>query len=148
MEITEFIEETSRIEKFFGKELEKFQMDTWYQELKNMPIERYRRIINQVYRTCKFMPKLADIISIESELPYIQNNTTTKKDRVDCEKCNGLGIIFYKKIINNGDRNLEYEYVARCNCENAKEFTYDGTKINDVRYSSKFYIPSAMELGL
>ena len=148
MEISEFVEETSRIEKYFGKELEKFQRDIWYQNLKNLPIERYRRIINQIYRTCKFMPKLADVISINEELPYIQSNIITKKEKVDCKKCHGLGVIFYKKIIDNGDRNLEYEYAARCNCENAKEYIYDGTKINDVKNRSKFYVASALELGL
>ena len=70
MEIVEFIEETGRIEKYFEKELDKSQRDIWYQELKNLQIERYRQIINQVFRKCKFMPKLADIISIHEELPY------------------------------------------------------------------------------
>lgn len=80
MEIAEFIEETARIEKFYEKELEKFQRDIWYQELKNLPINRYRQIVNNTFRKCKFMPKLADIISIQEELPYRTkcNNSKTK----------------------------------------------------------------------
>ena len=70
MEIAEFIEETGRIENFFEKELTKFQRDEWYKQLKIMPINRYKQVVNQSFRECKFMPKLADIVSISEELPY------------------------------------------------------------------------------
>lgn len=147
MEVAEFIEETSRIEKYYEKELDKFQRDIWYQELKNQPVNRYRQIINQIFRKCKFMPKLADIISIDEELPYTQINKEVT-EKVKCNKCKGLGLIFYKKIINNGSKKLKYEFVARCDCKNGLEYAYDGTTISDSRYRSKFYVPTAQQLGL
>ena len=79
MEVSEFIEETNKIEKFYEKELDKFQRDEWYKNLKNIPLERYRQIINNIFRKCKFMPKLADIIELQEELPY-QNNSIQKEN--------------------------------------------------------------------
>lgn len=146
MEIAEFIEETSRIEKYYEKELDKFQRDIWYQELKNKPINRYRQIVNETFRKCKFMPKLADIITIDEELPY--QVTKKEKQEVECEKCKGLGLIFYKKLIDNGNKKLEYEYAARCNCQNGLEYAYDGTRISDSRHRSKFYVPTAQQIGI
>lgn len=78
MEVAEFIEETSRIEKFFEKELTKFQRDEWYNELKQMPVNRYRQIVNASFKKCKFMPKLADIIAIQEELPYRTKHSYSK----------------------------------------------------------------------
>ena len=54
----------------------------------------------------------------------------------------------YQKLTNNGDRNIEYEYIARCNCQNGQEYIYDGTKISDKEHRSKYYIPVAQELGI
>lgn len=147
MEISEFIAETSRIENFFEKELTNFQRDIWYQELKDVPINRYRQIVKKAFSECKFMPKLADITAINKELPY-GNNEKKGVEKVDCDKCNGLGVIPYKKIITNGNQKIEYEYFARCNCQNASQFVYDGTIINDTNHRSKFYIASVEQLGL
>ncbi len=146
MEIAEFIEETGRIENFFEKELTKFQRDEWYKQLKIMPINRYRQVVNQSFRECKFMPKLADIVSISEELPY----QTTKKEiqKVECSKCKGEGLIFYKRLVDNGKNKIEYEYVARCECQNGLEYVYDGTTISDSKHRSKFYVPTAQQIGL
>lgn len=146
MEIAEFIEETSRIEKYYEKELDKFQRDIWYQELKNKPINRYRQIVNETFRKCKFMPKLADIMAISEELPY----QTIKKEiqKVECNKCKGEGLIFYKKLVDNGKNKIEYEYVARCECQNGLEYAYDGTIISDSKHRSKFYVPTAQQIGI
>lgn len=147
MQTSEFIEETSKIEKFYEKELDDFQRTIWFQQLKNLSVQRYRQIIKQVFNKCKFMPKLADIVSINEELPYstIKENLVEK---VECDKCNGLGLIFYKKYIDNGGKRLEYEYVARCDCQNGLHHAYDGTKINDKEHRSKYYIASAQQIGL
>lgn len=146
MEVVEFIEETARLEKFFEKELDKFQRDIWYQELRHIPLNRYRQIVNKCFGKCKFMPKLADINAINDELPYIQN--TTQKQKVNCNKCKGEGFILYQKILQDGNRKIEYTYLARCDCQNGLEFAYDGTKVSDARYRTKYYIPIAQQLGL
>lgn len=70
MEIKEFIEETGKIEKYYGKELEKFQRDIWYREFAKLDVSRYRKIVMEVFRKCKFMPRLADLIEINQNLPY------------------------------------------------------------------------------
>lgn len=147
MEIAEFVEETARIENFFEKELTKFQRDEWFKELKNMTINRYRQLVNQAFRQCKFMPKLADIVSINMEMPYNSNNNIIR-EKVECSICNGDGIIKYFKQIDNGDKKLIYEYYARCNCENGKDFVYDGTTISDTKHRTKFYIPSMAQINL
>lgn len=138
----EFIEETSNIEKFYGKELNQFENSRWFQELKNIDTARYRQIIRQVFRKCKFMPKLSDIISIQEELPYGQPKTNLF-ERVECNKCKGLGILFYTKVIDNGGKKLDYEYATRCDCQNGLNYVYDGTKIADTKHRSKFYVPTA-----
>lgn len=147
MEIAEFIEETNRIEKFFEKELTTYQRDEWFKELKNMPMNRYRQIINQTFRQCKFMPKLADIVSINNEMPYNTNNNNLR-EKVECKICHGDGVVKYFKKIDNGDRQLDYEYYARCKCQNGNEFNYDGTRISDTKHRSKFYIPLMTQLNL
>lgn len=147
MEISEFVEETSKLEKFYGKEMEDVQRKIWYQEFKNLSINRYRQIIMQAYRQCKFMPKLADIYEIQNTLSYGQSKKEIA-EKVNCSKCNGLGIVFYKKSIDNGDANLIYDYVARCACQNGMEYSYDGTQISDTEHRSKFYIPIAQQLGI
>ena len=40
MQISEFIEETSKIEQYFGKELDDYQREIWYNELKNIDLNR------------------------------------------------------------------------------------------------------------
>lgn len=82
---TEFVEETNNLEKFFDKELKDFERVIWFKELKNIDVARYRQVIKEAYRQCKFMPKLADIIKINNELPKakIQKEEITEK----CDIC-------------------------------------------------------------
>lgn len=143
MQIAEFIQETSKIEKFYNKALEQYEKDIWYQELKNIPVKRYAQVIRQAFNECKFMPKLADIVTINKELPYNTNNGTIK-EKVACNKCNGDGVIKYFKEVDGHT----YEYFARCVCQNGNNFNYDGTKISDEKHRSKFYIPSLAQLSL
>lgn len=147
MEISEFIEETARIEKFYEKELTEFQQKEWYRELKTIPLNRYRQIIMQVYRECKFMPKLADIVSINAELPYGQKKEEVT-EKVDCNNCNGTGILFYTKLFDNGNKKIPYQYVARCDCKNGLEFAYDGTQISDTQHRSEFHVPTVTQINL
>ena len=142
MQITEFMQETMKLEKFYAKEMEQYEKDIWYQELKNMPVNRYSQIIKKAFSQCKFMPRLADIVAINKEMiSSINNQNQTSK--VGCNKCNGDGVIKYYKDIEG----KTYEYFARCICQNANEFKYDGTKISDAKHRSKFYIPLIAEIG-
>lgn len=143
MKIEEFIEHTSKLEKFYNKELEQYEKDIWYQELKSITEKRYLQIIKKVYTEYKFMPKLADIVLINRELPYNTNNNIINK-KIECKICKGLGVVEYFKKIED----IEYQYFAKCNCQNGSNYNYDGTKISDTQHKSKYYIPSITEIAL
>lgn len=147
MEVKEFVEETSRIESYYNKELDEFQRKIWFEELKVMDIKRYRQIVRQVFRECKFMPKLADILDIQSNLPYAQKQEQEYK-KVECNKCNSKGFKFYIKKQKNGDRYIEYSCFARCDCENGQQYAYDGSNITDSQHRSKFYVPTLAQIGI
>lgn len=147
MEIAEFVEETGKLEKFYDKELKPFERDIWYQQLKFMPVSRYRQIVNKSFSECNFLPKLAKIIELNKELPYKKEYDQTKQS-VKCEKCKGKGIFIYTKLFDNGVNKIQYQYAARCSCENGQNYAYDGTKVSDSRYRSKYYVPTAEKLGI
>lgn len=140
----EFVEVTSDLEKFFDKELKEFERLQWFQELKSMSVMKYRQIIKQTYRKCKFMPKLADIIAINEELVSIRSTTGTEIEKVHCKKCKCSGVIFYEKEYEG----LKYTFIARCDCKNGLNYIYDGTQISDAKHRSKYYIPTVQQLNL
>ena len=115
MKIEEFDEETRKLEKFYDKEIPEEQRKIWYDEFKGISITRYKYLISQVYRKCKFMPKLADMIEINKSIGYMQpREQEQKKQLAECDKCKGTGFVFYKKQKGT----LWYDYVCRCNCLN------------------------------
>ena len=115
MKIEEFDEETRKLEKFYDKEIPEEQRKIWYEEFKGISIIRYKYLISQVYRKCKFMPKLADMIEINKSIGYMQpREQEQKKQLAECDKCKGTGFVFYKKQKGT----LWYDYVCRCNCLN------------------------------
>lgn len=127
----DFVDITTEMEKFYEKEYNDEQRKYIFETFKNLPKERYRQVVNIVFRTCKFLPKLADLIEIEQNLPKEKKE---EKEKVDCKLCNGTGFINYTKLIPNGDKKLEYQFVARCGCANS-----DG--ISEL-------IPLAAEIGI
>ena len=141
----EFIEETSKLEKYYGKELETFQLKIWNEELGHLSVTKYRQIIRQILKTSKFMPKLADMLEVTNTMPKVNKETT--REKVECDKCNGEGYILYTKLVDNGDYKIPYEYVARCDCDNGNEYIYDGRTINDTQHRSDYRIPSMSEIG-
>ena len=115
MKIEEFDEETQKLEKFYEKDIPDEQRKMWYEEFKGISITRYKYLISQVYRKCKFMPKLADMIEINKSIGYMQpREQEQKKQLAECDKCKGTGFVFYKKQKGT----LWYDYVCRCNCLN------------------------------
>lgn len=114
MTIEEFSKATEEIERFYQKEIPDEQKKIWFNELKGMEIKRFKYIISQAYRTLKFVPKLADIIEINTNLGYSQ--VKKEENQVKCSKCKGTGYITYKKLVPNGDKKMECEYMAVCDC--------------------------------
>ena len=106
-----------------------------------MSLERFNYILSEIYKTNKFMPKLADILQVHKQIPY----TAQKEEREiknDCKKCNGTGYVFYIKEINN----RKYQYAAVCDCGRREK--YNGTKCTDAKNKSNYYIPTITEIGL
>ena len=128
MVLVEFINETSRIEQFFSKELTKIQRDEWFRELKKISIQRYRQIVQEIFRKCKFMPKLADVLEIQNSLVY----DMPEVKKVECSKCNGTGYVIYKKHFADGIREYDLDYGARCTCANGINKNKDVPLISEV----------------
>lgn len=133
MQINEFIEATSILEQYYGKDLTNEQRQIMYAELKDLSVERYKKLISKALRTCKYMPKIADIIAANIEIIDADNNDE-KREIIPCDKCEGTGLVLYTKFINNGEQRYPYTYAARCDCGNSK---YVSQKI-----------PSCDELGI
>ena len=144
MQINEFIEATGRLEKYYGKEYSKEQMKIMHEELQHLEIDRYKFLISLAIRKCKFLPKIVDFMEIDKQNP--NKTIQDKKEKVLCQKCNSTGYIIYNKKIPNGERVLEYPYVAICDCGNNKQ--YKGWGISDQEHKSDYYTPFAKQLGL
>lgn len=117
MQINEFIEATSRIEQYFGKEYSNEQRQIMFEELKKMPIEKYKQAIANCIKSCKYMPKLADIIEAAEHI-VLQNQV--QKQYEPCKICESRGIVKYTKILH--ENGYEYEYACRCICKNGENY--------------------------
>lgn len=118
MILSEFIEATSKLETYYEKEYTDEQRRIMFDELKNLSIERYRKIISQCIRSCKFLPKVADIIKANGDIIEIKSEDNSPK--YDCNKCNKTGYVIYTKIIQDGDKAIPYTYALRCTCKNGE----------------------------
>jgi hypothetical protein len=119
MEINEFIEATSRAEQYFEKEYSNEQRQIMYEELKKMPLEKYRKTLANCIRTCKFMPKLADILKASTDI----DNVNYERNRVytPCKICGSKGFVRYYKVLQ--ENGYEYDYACRCTCENGEYYS-------------------------
>lgn len=132
----EFVQATTRLENYFDKEYKSEQRKEMYNMLKEWTIEKYTRAVNFCIRNCKYLPKIADLTNADINTIRTQSGKTI--DFVKCDKCNNEGFIKYFKQIRNGDKMIEYEYIALCTCENARK----QKEING------YDLPTLEELGL
>lgn len=139
----EFIEATSRLEKYYEKEFSIEQQRIMFEELREIPVEKYKKAITYCIRNNKFIPKVSDILNAINEVKTIVAKETT---RIECKKCKGVGYVPYYKKIDNGGKEIIYQFFAVCDCGNEKR--YDGTTISDIEHKSKFYVPLMNEIGL
>lgn len=118
MEVKEFIELTNKLEKYYDKEYTEEQRKIMYSRLKDLSKKEFNRAINIVLDTCKYLPKIADIRTALS----VPNNSVENKPEIDFVKCNKCdnGFVQYFKKIKDGEKTLQYAYVALCDCENGK----------------------------
>lgn len=59
-----------------------------------------------------------------------------------CNICKDRGYVIYIKEV---DKHT-YEHFARCTCQQGEKYKYDGTKLEDEKNRSKFYIPSITDI--
>ncbi len=118
MQISDFIEATSRLEKYFDKTYTTEQSKIMYEEMKELSIERYKMIVAQCIRNCKYLPKIAEILAINSEIRIQKNNENIEEE--SCNICGSKGFILYTKL--DKANNYNYQYVCRCKCKNANNF--------------------------
>jgi len=137
----EFVEATTRMEQYYEKELNIEQRKFWYENLKNLPVENYRKITYELMKNCKFFPKFADIQEIRKNTQFSSKKTEKEKIHEKCEICGGAGIIQYYKSIKNGEKDLKYLYVAKCKCRNRENYDWRDKEGNSI-------IQDAVELNL
>lgn len=126
MTMQEFIDVTDDIEKFYGKAINSFERNIWFEEIGKLKVEKYKKIVKHCFRTEKYMPKLADILRIKKELP----NERVEWIPVDCRRCNSTGMISYHKF--NQLNEMYYTYVCRCNCENGQRLSKNIPQIDEI----------------
>ena len=144
MNRSEFVEATSRIEQYYDKEYTTQQLQIMFEELSALPVERYRQLISAVIRKSKYLPKVADIMDANIEVPY--TNKEADKEVIECKKCNNTGYIVYTKIVKDGGKDMKYQYASICSCGNKKK--YEGWEVTDPKARSEFYTPLAVELRI
>lgn len=131
----EFIQSTSRLEKYYDKEYSTDQLKIMFEMLKEWNAEKYRRAIDYCIRNSKYLPKVADLMSADSDSSFVINKTEI--DFVKCNKCRDGFVKYFKNIKVNG-KTVPYEYLALCTCENGQK----------QRSINKYNFPSIAELGL
>ena len=148
MTIVEFKDGLDKLIKFYGDNtrLNDFQQEVWFERLQYMTMYRFEKIINKIFETSKYMPKLCEILQIN--LDMVHKSERAEVVRVKCDICQGLGLIPYFVLRKDGSKNIKYQYFAKCSCLNGNEYDYDGTKIQEKRNRSDNYIPDFDELGL
>lgn len=136
MSNTEFIQATSKLENYYGKEYTTEQLKIMFDMLREWTIEKYRKAINYCIRNSKYLPKIADLTS--ADIDIIGTEEKKKIDFVKCKKCNNEGFIKYFKNVKNGENTIKYEYIALCTCSNA----------NNQRIINGYNLPTLQEIGL
>ena len=126
MTMQEFIDVTDDIVKFYGKDINSYERNIWFEELGQMKADRYKKIVRQCFRSEKYMPKLADILRIKKELPADKDEWIPVK----CDKCGSSGYITYYKKDNIN--NLNYFFACRCFCENGQRLSKKIPSIHEI----------------
>lgn len=120
----------------------RIMVNTWFECLKDIECDLVMKAIKELMQTKLFMPTISEIRDIAGEYKRAAIQNQPKLPPVECKKCNGTGFIMYKKKINN----MEYPFVASCDCTSGNNYKYDGTKVADERNRSNYYIPSISEV--
>nr|DAT49488.1 MAG TPA: Loader and inhibitor of phage G40P [Bacteriophage sp.] len=70
MNVSDFSKQIKKIEVAYNKKFDKDETIMWFQEFQNIPAEEFEKVIDQIIKTNKFTPKIADIKAKISENTY------------------------------------------------------------------------------
>lgn len=70
MNVSDFSKQIKKIEVAYNKKFDKDKTIMWFQEFQNIPAEEFEKVIDQIIKTNKFTPKIADIKAKISENTY------------------------------------------------------------------------------
>lgn len=70
MNVSDFSKQIKKIEVTYNKKFDKDETIMWFQEFQNIPAEEFEKVIDQIIKTNKFTPKIADIKAKISENTY------------------------------------------------------------------------------
>lgn len=70
MNVSDFSKQIKKIEVAYNKKFDKDKTIMWFQEFQNIPAEEFEKAIDQIIKTNKFTPKIADIKAKISENTY------------------------------------------------------------------------------
>ena len=135
----EFIQETAKLEDMYNKKLNDTQLGFWFDELKYYDLEKYKRAVGEFAKYNSKMPALSDVLTKIKNLKTlgVDEPVNLVLTKFKCDTCNGSGLVKY--FVKMGG--IDYEYLCRCYCENAKQ--YKNMPIKD--YQEVFYYRSSKE---
>jgi len=135
MQISEFVEATAKIETYYGKDYTTEQRQIMFEELEDLDIERYRKLISTVLKACRYMPKIADFVEANRDLPYEEK---TIDEVVECDICKTTGYVSFTKVYGK----LEYVFACRCCCANGLNKSKDVPTYQElgIRPNQKIYV--------
>ena len=70
MNVSDFSKQIKKIEVAYNKKFDKDKTIMLFQEFQNIPAEEFEKAIDQIIKTNKFTPKIADIKAKISENTY------------------------------------------------------------------------------
>ena len=70
MNVSDFSKQIKKIEVAYNKKFDKDETIMWFQEFQNISLEEFEKVIDQIIKTNKFTPKIADIKAKISENTY------------------------------------------------------------------------------
>ena len=141
MDRKDFLDNVQVLENVYKQDLTADELRIWYDNLKFMTTERFCYIIAEVYRTCKYMPKLSEILAIHKSIPYTAMQEQVKA-KGNCLKCGNTGYVIYTKLVDGHS----YQFTAVCDC--GRQQRYDGRQCADAKNQSDYYIPTITERGI
>lgn len=129
----EFIKQTERLCGLYNKKLNDYQLDFWYESLKDYSLSDYRRGIGEHAMKSKYLPSLAELIEAIRKLHREQPKEEQKVEQVKCDVCHGSGLVKYYKKVGNTD----YEYLCKCFCKNGERIDLPIKKYEEVFFYRK-----------